>query len=154
MFTPRENCFICFEQDDNDLALNNIQDIINDYGKIRTSKTYPPYCTSKLVRYSTNLRSTALVQSIDYNGSEQKIGGDPIQAELKLVGCNEEIDGDIEFQTNAMVLMKLHLIRLLRASTNSLYTYLTGQLRTARSLLKPIVTTTRWPYLARAAKRV
>lgn len=95
LFTPRENCFICFENE-NDEALGNIQDLVNDYGKIRTSKTYPPYCTSKLIRYSTHLRSTALVQSIDYEGSRQKIGGDPIQAELKLFGCNDEIDGSID----------------------------------------------------------
>lgn len=95
LFTPRENCFICFENENNE-ALGNIQDLVNEYGKIRTSKTYPPYCTSKLIRYSTHLRSTALVQSIDYEGSHQKIGGDPIQAELRLVGYNDEIDGSIE----------------------------------------------------------
>lgn len=95
LFTPRENCFICFENDNNE-ALSNIQDLVNEYGKIRTSKTYPPYCTSKLMRYSTHLRSTALVQSIDYEGNHQKIGGDPIQAELRLVDYNDEIDGSIE----------------------------------------------------------
>lgn len=95
LFTPRENCFICFENE-NDEALNNIQESVNHYGRIRTSKTYPPYCTSMLVRYSTHLRSTASVQSVDYNGSHQKFGGDPIQAELRLVDCNDEIDGEIE----------------------------------------------------------
>lgn len=95
LFTPRENCFICFENE-NDDALSGMQESVNNYGKIRTSKTYPPYCTSSLIRYSTHLRSTALVQSIDYNGSHQTIGGDPLQAELRLVGCNEEIDGEIE----------------------------------------------------------
>lgn len=95
LFTPRENCFICFEEG-NDEALDDMQESVNEYGKIRTSKTYPPYCTSKLVSYSTHLRSTALVQSMDYNGCEQTIGGDPIQAELKLVGSSELIDGDIE----------------------------------------------------------
>lgn len=95
LFTPRENCFIRFESENYE-ALGNIQDLVNEYGKIRTSKTYPPYCTSKLIRYSTHLRSTALVQSIDYEGSCQKIGGDPIQAELRLVGYNDEIDGSIE----------------------------------------------------------
>lgn len=94
LYTPRENCFICFENQ-NDKALNDMQESVNDYGKIRTSKTYSPYCTSKLIRYSTHLLSTALVQSIDYNGSHQKYGGDPIQAELRLVGHNEEIDGEI-----------------------------------------------------------
>lgn len=94
LYTPRENCFICFENE-NDEALEEMQQSVNDYGKIRTSKTYSPYCTSRLIRYSTNLLSTALVQSVDYNGSHQKYGGDPIQAELRLVGCIEEIDGEI-----------------------------------------------------------
>lgn len=94
LFTPRENCFICFENE-NDEAMDNIRESVNYYGKIRTSKTYPPYCTSKLLHYSTHLRSVALVQSVDYEGSHQKFGGDPIQAELRLVGHNEEIDGEI-----------------------------------------------------------
>lgn len=95
LFTPRENCFICFENE-NDEALSSMQESVNNYGKIRTSKTYPPYCTSRLICYSTNLRSTALVQSIDYNGSHQTIGGDPIQAELMIAGSNEEINGEIK----------------------------------------------------------
>lgn len=95
LFTPRENCFICFEEGNQD-ALDAMQSSVNDYGKIKTSKTYPPYCTSQLVRYSTHLRSTALVQSIDYNGCEQKIGGDPLQAELRLANSNELVDGEIE----------------------------------------------------------
>lgn len=95
LFTPRENCFICFEKD-NDDALQNMQELIHGYGNIRTSKTYPPYCTSKLISYSTNLRSVASVQSVDYNGANQKFGGDPIQAELMLVGYNDDIDGEIK----------------------------------------------------------
>lgn len=95
LFTPRENCFICFEEGNED-ALGDMQNSVNEYGKIKTSKTYPPYCTSELVRYSTHLRSTALVQSIDYNGCQQKIGGDPLQAELRLTGSSEVIDGEIE----------------------------------------------------------
>jgi tripartite motif-containing protein 2/3 len=94
LFTPRENCLICFE-DENDEAMNNIRESVNHYGKVRTSKTYPPYCTSELLHYSTHLRSVVIVQSVDYEGSQQKVGGDPIQAELKLVGYNDDIDGDI-----------------------------------------------------------
>lgn len=95
LFTPRENCFICFENE-NEETLDNIKKFIHEHGKIRTSKTYPPFCTSKLVNYSTHLRSTALVQSIDYEGSCQKFGGDPLQAELKLVESNQEINGEID----------------------------------------------------------
>jgi len=97
LFTPRENCLICFENE-NDEALDNIHESVNCYGKVRTSKTYPPYCTSQLVHYSTHLRSLAIVQSVDYDGSQQKIGGDPINAELKLVGYQDEIDGEIVIQ--------------------------------------------------------
>lgn len=94
LFTPRENCLICFE-DENNEALESIQESVNCYGKLRTSKTYPPYCTSQLLHYSTHLRSVAIVQSVDYEGSQQMIGGDPIHAELKLVGYQEEIEGEI-----------------------------------------------------------
>lgn len=94
LFTPRENCLICFENE-NDEALQNIKESVDHYGKVRTSKTYPPYCTSELLHYSTHMRSVAVVQSVDYEGSQQRIGGDPIQAELKLVGYNDEINGEI-----------------------------------------------------------
>lgn len=94
LFTPRENCFICFE-DDGDEVLARTQQSIDEFGKIRTSKTYPPFCTSRLIDYHTHLRSTAIVQSVDYNGSDQKIGGDPIHAELRLAGYPDDIDGDI-----------------------------------------------------------
>lgn len=94
LYTPRENCFICFEND-NEETLKSIDEFVNEFGKIRTSKTYPPYCTSKLVHFSTHLRSKAIVQSVDYNGSHQTFGGDPIHAELRLVGYNDDIDGDI-----------------------------------------------------------
>lgn len=94
LFTPRENCLICFENE-NDEAMQNIKESVDHYGKVRTSKTYPPYCTSELIHYSTHMRSVAIVQSVDYEGSQQKIGGDPIQAELKLVGYNDEINGEI-----------------------------------------------------------
>lgn len=94
LFTPRENCLICFE-DENDEAMDNIRESVHHYGKVRTSKTYPPYCTSELLHYSTHLRSVAIVQSVDYEGSQQRIGGDPIQAELKLVDYPDDIDGEI-----------------------------------------------------------
>ena len=94
LFTPRENCFICFENE-NDEAMDNIRESVHCYGKIRTSKTYPPNCTSSLLHYATHLRSVAIIQSIDYEGQHQKIGGDPIQAELRLVGYNDEINGEI-----------------------------------------------------------
>lgn len=94
LFTPRENCLICFE-DENDEAMDNIRESVNHYGKVRTSKTYPPYCTSELIHCSTHLRSVAIVKSVDYEGSQQLIGGDPIHAELKLVDYNDDIDGEI-----------------------------------------------------------
>lgn len=97
LYTPRENCFICFENENNE-AMENIRESVNCYGKIRTSKTYPPYCTSSLVHHSTHLRSVALVQSVDYEGCHQRFGGDPIQAELRLVGYNDNIDGEIVIQ--------------------------------------------------------
>lgn len=100
LFTPRENCFICYEENEDDNIPNKIEATINAYGKIRTSKTYPPYCTSELIHYSTHLRSKALVQSIDYNGDQQKFGGDPIQAELRLAGSGDDIDGDISITDN------------------------------------------------------
>lgn len=94
LFTPKENCFICFEED-NDDALARMQQSVDEFGRIRTSKTYPPFCTSRLIDYHTHLRSTAIVQSVDYNVTDQKIGGDPIHAELRLVGYPDDIDGDI-----------------------------------------------------------
>lgn len=99
LFTPRENCFICFENNNLQSSLGKIQDSIDNFGNIRTSKTYPPHCTSKIEQCSTNLRSFAIVQSIDYDGNSQTFGGDPIMAELRLVlGPNnhQDINGEIE----------------------------------------------------------
>lgn len=93
LFTPRENCFICFENGKEDVP--QIENLVTNYGNLRTSKTYPPFCTSTLVHYATHLRSLAIVQSVDYNGINQVYGGDPINAELMLVGTTEPLAANI-----------------------------------------------------------
>ncbi|XP_054165251.1 tripartite motif-containing protein 2-like isoform X2 [Oppia nitens] len=82
LFDPRENCFIRYEHLHNS-AVQDIQECVNSFGTIRTSKTFPSLCTATVSKCSANLRSIAHIIAYDYNGMRQKFGGDPVSAELK-----------------------------------------------------------------------
>lgn len=86
MAEPQENCFIRYEHLHNS-AVNEITRLINDFGAIRTSKTFPSLCTASISKCCAFLRSIAKVTALDYRGDRQRTGGDPVSADL--VHCND-----------------------------------------------------------------
>ncbi|CAG2112245.1 unnamed protein product [Medioppia subpectinata] len=87
---PRENCFIRYEHLHN-TAVNDIQECVNNFGTIRTSKTFPSLCTATVSKCSANLHSIAHIIAYDYNGMRQKFGGDPVSAELKHIADGSSV---------------------------------------------------------------
>ncbi|RWS26355.1 tripartite motif-containing protein 2-like protein [Leptotrombidium deliense] len=83
---PRENCFIRYEHLHNS-AVEDIQNAVNEFGSIRTSKTFPSLCTATVGKCSANLKTVAHVTTYDYNGHLQKSGGDLVSAEV--VRCED-----------------------------------------------------------------
>lgn len=81
LLEPRENCFIRYEMSHN--LVETIQKAVNEFGSIRTSKTFPSLCLASVGKCSAHLRSVALITAYDYNGMRQRFGGDPVSAELK-----------------------------------------------------------------------
>lgn len=81
MSEPQENCFIRYEHLHNQ-AVNMITNSVNEFGVIRTSKTFPSLCTASVSKCSAHLRSVATITALDYHGNKQRFGGDPVAAEL------------------------------------------------------------------------
>ena len=81
LLDPRENCFIRYEH--MSPAVNTIQACVNDFGAIRTSKTFPSLSTASVGKCSAHLRAVVTVTAVDYNGHKQRFGGDPVSAELR-----------------------------------------------------------------------
>lgn len=94
LLEPRENCFIRYEHLHN-TAVDDIQECVNNFGTIRTSKTFPSLCTASVSKCSSHLRSVAHITAYDYNGMRQKFGGDPVSAELKHMSDNTNISTKI-----------------------------------------------------------
>lgn len=94
LLDPRENCFIRYEHLHNS-AVNDIQVSVNNFGSIRTSKTFPALCTAKMSKCSAHLRSIAFITAYDYNGLRQKFGGDPVSAEIKHIDDGTNVSAKI-----------------------------------------------------------
>ena len=83
LLDPRENCFIRYEHLHNE-AVDAIQSSVNDFGSIRTSKTFPPLCLASVPgNVYSNLRSLAVITTYDYHGQRQRFGGDPVSVEIR-----------------------------------------------------------------------
>ncbi|XP_011506547.1 PREDICTED: tripartite motif-containing protein 2-like isoform X2 [Ceratosolen solmsi marchali] len=79
---PRENAFITSEFNHND-ALNNLEQALNGFGRVRSSTTLPGLCRAKLRDTAVvKLQNAVLVETVDYHGLPRNTGGDPIGAEL------------------------------------------------------------------------
>lgn len=82
MLQPKENCFIRYEHLHN--MVESIQTSLNEFGSIRTSRTFPPLCEASLSgKCCAYLQSTATITTYDYNGLPQRFGGDPVAADLR-----------------------------------------------------------------------
>ena len=78
---PRENSFLEFSRDKVSYP-DAVKDVLKTVGVIKTSKTFPSLCRAILETVICNLKSQARVQTIDYHGQPQELGGDPITALL------------------------------------------------------------------------
>lgn len=79
---PRENSYIEFIRDESATYLDQIGFQLEGVGKIKTSKTFPPLCRATMNTAISHLETTATLQTIDYNGIIQNVGGDPVKAEV------------------------------------------------------------------------
>ena len=70
------------EGEDNDGDIKNIIKMLRKVGQIKTSKTFPSLCRATMDTAIANLETVARVTTIDYNGSVQESGGDPVTAEI------------------------------------------------------------------------
>ena len=56
--------------------------MLRKVGQIKTSKTFPSLCRATMDTAIANLETVARITTIDYNGSVQESGGDPVTAEI------------------------------------------------------------------------
>lgn len=79
---PRENSFLKYEHKHNS-ALKDITKLLNDYGRIKTSTTFPALCSGKTGEAVTHLKSSVTLTTVDYHGNPRTSGSDPIAAEVR-----------------------------------------------------------------------
>jgi tripartite motif-containing protein 2/3 len=77
---PRENSFIKYEYNKNfECTVQQINTAIQNYGKFKTSNTYPSLCKATLPEdASCNLKTMLNIHTVDYYGNARNDGGDPI----------------------------------------------------------------------------
>ncbi|KAK8785695.1 hypothetical protein V5799_007947 [Amblyomma americanum] len=86
---PRENCYLHFDCAYNS-ALDDIAQALKIFGKIETSRTFPPLCTINIKDCPAYVRASALLRTYDCDGRPQTVGGDPVAARLVICGDDEE----------------------------------------------------------------
>ena len=84
----QENCFIQFEPLE-ESSVSELKESLQSLGQIRTSRTCPAKCQLTVGKCAAHLRTTAILTTFDYAGQEQKIGGEPVQAQLRHVASDE-----------------------------------------------------------------
>ena len=78
---PRENCFINYEYKFNDV-IESVEGVLADFGRFRTSSTYPPLCYAHIrdrdrdtgLTFSANLAIHVQIQTVDYYGKKRTEG--------------------------------------------------------------------------------
>ena len=79
---PRENSYMVFTRNENTDVSEHIKNALKNVGSVKTSKTFPSLCRASLETVICNIETVARVQTIDYNGLAQCLGGDPVIAEV------------------------------------------------------------------------
>ncbi|GBM76538.1 Tripartite motif-containing protein 2 [Araneus ventricosus] len=79
---PRENAFLKYEHDHNS-ASSDIEKSLREFGRVRSSTTYPALCSASVKSCSAHLETTACVTTYDYHGTAQTEGGDPVVIDLR-----------------------------------------------------------------------
>ena len=79
---PRENAFMKFEYKHNS-ALCDLMNSLNNFGRIKISKTFPALCTAKVDKAVMHLKHTVTLVTVDNHGNPRTTGGDPVVAKLQ-----------------------------------------------------------------------
>lgn len=79
---PRENAFLKYEHEHNS-ASSDIEKSIREFGRVRSSTTYPALCSATVRSCSAHLETTASIMAFDYHGTAQTEGGDPVVIDLR-----------------------------------------------------------------------
>jgi tripartite motif-containing protein 2/3 len=87
----QENCFIQFEPLD-EQAVEQLRDALKQLGQVRTSRTCPAKCQLNVTKCAAHLRTIASLTTFDYAGQAQKIGGEPVDAQLRHVKSARQVD--------------------------------------------------------------
>ncbi len=74
---PRENFFVNYDYK-SFKSVEKIENVLKTNGKFKLSSTYPALCTAKLEDACINLRTSVVVETVDYFGKKRTDGGDPI----------------------------------------------------------------------------
>ncbi|KAK3103348.1 hypothetical protein FSP39_018650 [Pinctada imbricata] len=75
---PRENSFLKYEFKHN-TSFKDISKALAEFGKIKVSTTFPALCTAKIGEAITHLKSSVVVNTVDYHGNPRTSGADPVQ---------------------------------------------------------------------------
>jgi len=79
---PRENSYMMFCRNEDENYTEHIRNLLRNVGSVKTSKTFPSLCRASLETVICHLETRAKLQTIDYNGMMQELGGDPVTAEV------------------------------------------------------------------------
>lgn len=94
MNEPKENCFIRYEHLP-ESSMDSIRKVVDEFGNIRSSKTFPSLCEVNVEKCAAHLRSVAKIVTYDYTGALNHYGGDPVSAELVHVQTDHQIQTNI-----------------------------------------------------------
>lgn len=80
LLEPRENCFMKYDYKQNSV-MNDIQLLLESFGHISISKTFPALCTARPTSSAVvHLEIAIIITTVDYHGDLRTSGGDPVVA--------------------------------------------------------------------------
>eukprot|EP00092_Neocalanus_flemingeri_P034579 GFUD01037607.1.p1 GENE.GFUD01037607.1~~GFUD01037607.1.p1 ORF type:complete len:718 (-),score=186.07 GFUD01037607.1:398-2551(-) len=79
---PRENCYLEFCRISGVSYCEAVKRMLRDVGRVKTSQTCASLCRASMETAVTHLQTMAKVQTVEYPGNMQDVGGDPVTAEV------------------------------------------------------------------------
>lgn len=92
---PRENSYMVYCRNEGEDYTEHITNLLRNVGSVKTSKTFPSLCRASLETVICHLETRAKLQTIDYNGMMQELGGDPVTAEV-IDENGDQVDTSVE----------------------------------------------------------
>lgn len=89
---PRENCYLRYDYGHNS-ALEDVTQALKVFGRLETSRTFPPLCTLVVSDCPAYLEASVVLRTYDYEGRPQTTGGDPVMVEVtECKGEKQQLD--------------------------------------------------------------